>query len=164
MISTIEVRHCVHVSERPFDEVVAAFMLATGSVEEGFGSVAAGATTREEFEAAFRAREGSSDFMRFSVIDHGKWLAVMGRPANALMIVLGNPLIAWTMLQHDIAAGLDVPVRMSIHEDPDGRTRVSYDLPSTLMSFIENGDVARAARDLDRKLVALAEVISGVSA
>ncbi|MDR6955924.1 hypothetical protein J2X65_005311, partial [Ancylobacter sp. 3268] len=66
MSRTIEVRHCVHVSERPFDEVVAAFMLATGSVEEGFGSVAAGATTREEFEAAFRAREGSSGLERLT--------------------------------------------------------------------------------------------------
>ncbi|MDR6955938.1 uncharacterized protein (DUF302 family) [Ancylobacter sp. 3268] len=102
--------------------------------------------------------------MRFSVIDHGKWLAVMGRPAKALMIVLGNPLIAWTMLQHAIAAGLDVPVRLSIHEDPDGRTRVSYNLPSTLMSFIDNDQLAWAARGLDSKLVALAEMISGVPA
>src|SRR3546814_19465876 len=93
MISTIEVQHCVHLSDRPFDEVVAAFMEATGSVEEGFGVVAAGATTQPEFEAAFRLREGSSGFMRFSVIDHGRWLAVMGRQAPALMLVLGNPQI-----------------------------------------------------------------------
>src|SRR3546814_3477548 len=83
MISTIEVQHCVHLSDRPFDEVVAAFMEATGSVEEGFGVVAAGATTQPEFEAAFRLREGSSGFTRFSVIDHGRWLAVMGRQAQA---------------------------------------------------------------------------------
>src|SRR3546814_769933 len=164
MISTIEVQHCVHLSDRPFDEVVAAFMEATGSVEEGFGVVAAGATTQPEFEAAFRLREGSSGFMRFSVIDHGRWLAVMGRQAQALMIVLGNPLIAWTMLRHDVAAGLNVPVRLSIHEDPEGKTRVSYDLPSSLMSFIVDGDLADAARELDRKLVALAETISGVTA
>src|SRR3546814_5681819 len=89
--------------------------------------------------------------MRFSVIDHGRWLAVMGRQAQALMIVLGNPLIAWTMLRHDVAAGLNVPVRLSIHEDPEGKTRVSYDLPSSLMSFIVDGDLADAARELDRK-------------
>src|SRR3546814_9575224 len=96
-------------------------MEATCSVEEGFGVVAAGATTQPEFKAAFRLREGSSGFMRFSVIDHGRWLAVMGRQAQALMIVLGNPLIAWTMLRHDVAAGLNVPVRLSIHEDPEGK-------------------------------------------
>lgn len=164
MISTINVQHCIHISDRRFDDVVAAFMNATGSIEEGFGKVAAGATTQAEFEAAFRAREGTSGFMRFSVIDHGRWLAIMGRPARALMVVLGNPLIAWTMLRHDIAAGLDVPVRLSIHEDQDGKTRVSYDLPSTLMSFIVDDDLAHAAHELDSRLVALAQRISGVSA
>src|SRR3546814_12050172 len=102
-------------------------MEATCSVEEGFGVVAAGATTQPEFEAAFRLREGSSGFMRFSVIDHGRWLAAMGRQAQALMIVLGNPLIAWTMLRHDVAAGLNVPARLSLHEDPEVTTRVYYD-------------------------------------
>lgn len=164
MIKELAVEHRVHVTERSFDNVVTAFMAATGSVEEGYEKVAASAATEEEFEAVFRAREGSSGFMRFMVVDHGKWLATVGQPAKALMIVLGNPLLARTMLRHDIGAGLDVPVRIFIHEDGDGRTRVSYDLPSSLMSFSDNPELGAPAARLDAKLVSLAEAISGVSA
>src|SRR3546814_12818568 len=131
-------------------------MEATGSVEEGFGVVAAGATTQPEFEAAFRLREGSSGFMRFSVIDHGRWLAVMGRQAQALMIVLGNPLIAWTMLRHDVAAGLNVPVRLSIHEAPEGKTRVSSGMPTSLLSLNFAGVLVCLPRKINTNIVARA--------
>jgi hypothetical protein len=47
--------------------------------------------------------------------------------------------------------------------DTDGSTRVAYDLPSSLMSGLENADVSAAAAKLDEKLVALAKAITGVS-
>jgi uncharacterized protein (DUF302 family) len=100
--------------------------------------------------------------MRFDVIDHGSWLATIGQRAKAVMVVLGNPLIARTMLRHDVGAGLNVPVRIFIYQD--GKTRVAYDLPSTLMSNLKGDPVAEAALKLDAKLVALAERISGVKA
>ena len=106
----------------------------------------------------------SSDFMRFDVIDHGSWLATIGQRAKAVMVVLGNPLIARTMLRHDVGAGLNVPVRIFIYQHQDGKTRVAYDLPSTLMSNLKGDPVAEAASKLDAKLVALAERISGVKA
>jgi hypothetical protein len=45
----------------------------------------------------------------------------------------------------------------------DGHTRVTYDLPSTLMSGLDEADVAEAARKLDAKLIAVAETISGAT-
>jgi uncharacterized protein (DUF302 family) len=164
MIRSIAVEHYEHVSDRSFESVVAALKAATGSVEEGFAQVTNQATNSEEFEAIFRAREGSSGFMRFDTFDHGKWLQLIGQTAKAVMVILGNPLIARTMLQHDIRAGLNVPVRLLIYEHTDGSTRVAYDLPSSLMSGLENADVTAAATKLDEKLVALAKAITGVGA
>jgi uncharacterized protein (DUF302 family) len=164
MIQVLEVEHHEHVSTHSFEEVMHAFYQATGSIEEGFGQVAKTAHSAEEFEQIFKAREGSSGFMRFDVIDHGHWLATIGQRAKAVMVVLGNPLIARTMLRHDIGAGLNVPVRIFIYQHSDGKARVAYDLPSTLMSNLPGEDVAEAASKLDAKLVALAEHISGVKA
>ncbi|XHR29800.1 MAG: DUF302 domain-containing protein [Chthoniobacteraceae bacterium] len=60
---------------------------------------------------------------------------------------IGNPLIARTMLEHDIVAGLNVPVRVMIYEDaPSRTTRLTYDLPSSLM---QNEKVTEAAKKLD---------------
>jgi uncharacterized protein (DUF302 family) len=165
MIKSTSVEHREHLSDRSFQEILATFMEVTGSVEEGYAKVAADATDVESFERIFAARESTSGFMRFAVIDHGKWLTdIYNIPSKAVMVVLGNPLIAITMLRHDRGVGLNVPVRISIYEDVDGRTRVSYDLPSTLMESLENDEVTAAARKLDAKLIALATQISGVDA
>jgi uncharacterized protein (DUF302 family) len=164
MIRSITVQHYEHVTDNSFESVVAAFKAATGSVEEGFTQVTDQATNSQEFEAVFRAREGNSGFMRFDTFDHGKWLRLIGQTAKAVLVILGNPLIARTMLQHDIRAGLNVPVRLLIYEHADGSTRVTYDLPSSLMSGLENADVSAAAAKLDAKLIALAEAITGAKA
>lgn len=43
---------------------------------------------------------------------------------KAPMYIIGNPLIAMTMLKHEVAAGLNVPVRIMIYEDVgSGTTR-----------------------------------------
>jgi hypothetical protein len=73
--------------------------------------------------------------MRFLTIDHGAWLARTGLGAKARMYTIGNPLIAWTMIKHDLGVGLNVPVRLMIYEDAgSGTVRLAYDLPSSLMS------------------------------
>ena len=95
--------------------------------------------------------------MRFLTVDHGAWLARIGLNAKARMYTIGNPLIAQTMLKHDIAAGLNVPVRLMIYEDAANlTTRLVYDLPSSLMIGLQNEMVAAAAKKLDAKLIALA--------
>ena len=158
MRTTFTVHHNEHVSSRPFEEVVSAFESAVGSVEEtGFPALLATTKSAEEFESRVKSREGTSGFMRFFTADHGAWLARIGLNARARMYTIGNPLVARTMLEHDIAAGLNVPVRLIIYEDGASRTtRLAYDLPSSLMSGLHNEKVAAAAKKLDAKLIALA--------
>jgi uncharacterized protein (DUF302 family) len=166
MKTTFTVRHNEHVSSRPFEEVVNAFESAVGSVEEsGFPAILATTKSAEEFEIRVRSHEGTSGFMRFLTVDHGAWLARIGLNAKARMYTIGNPLIAQTMLEHDIATGLNVPVRLMIYEDAVSRTaRLVYDLPSSLMSGLQNEKVAAAAEKLDAKLIALAVHATGAEA
>ncbi len=103
--------------------------------------------------------------MRFMRIDHGAWMSRIGLAARAILYILGNPLIARTLLEHDIGAGLNVPVRAMIYEDPhSGTCRFAYDLPSSLMARLGNEKLLAAARRLDEKLVALAESVTGAAA
>ena len=158
MKTTFTVRHNQHVSSRRFEEVVSTFESAVGSVEEtGFPALLASSKSAEQFETSVHSREGTSGFMRFLTIDHGAWLARIGLKAKARMYTIGNPLIARTMLEHDTASGLNVPVRLMIYEDVASRTtRLAYDLPSSLMSGLQNEEVPAAAKKLDAKLIALA--------
>jgi uncharacterized protein (DUF302 family) len=166
MRTTFTVHHNEHVSSRPFEEVVNAFESAVGSVEDtGFPALLAATKSAEEFESQVKSRESTSGFMRFLTADHGAWLARIGLNAKARMYTIGNPLIARTMLEHDIAAGLNVPVRLMIYEDAvSGTTRLAYDLPSSLMSGLQNEKVAGAAKKLDAKLIALAIHATGAEA
>jgi uncharacterized protein (DUF302 family) len=166
MRTTFKVHHNEHVSSRSFEEVVSAFESAVGSVENsGFPELLASTKSAEEFESRVKSREGKSGFMRFLTVDHGTWLARIGLNAKARMYTIGNPLIARTMLEHDIAAGLNVPVRLMIYEDALSRTtRLIYDLPSSLMSGLKNQKVAAAAKKLDAKLIALAIHATGAEA
>jgi hypothetical protein len=63
------------------------------------------------------------------------------------MYTIGNPLIARTMLEHSVAAGLNVPIRILIYEDAEsGTTRLVYDLP-----MVHSRGSTRKAEELFRR-------------
>ena len=106
--------------------------------------------------------------MEFHSINHGAWLPIYGPETSkskvdgtALQVkrfILGNPLIAITMLERDIDAGLFVPVEVLLVEDEEGKgCRVVYMLPSGLVAGYDgaSGELVEAARRLDEKLEVL---------
>ncbi len=120
--------------------------------------------TEDEYVAEVTRRYvGRSGFMLFAEIDHGGWLAVFGIRRRTVRVILGNPLIAVTMIRHDITAGLFAPVELLITEHEDGRgTNVVYVRPSSLIVLEENKPLRRAAEALDVKLAALVTTATGV--
>jgi uncharacterized protein (DUF302 family) len=174
MQQTYTVQHNEHSTQRGFDEVVRAFEAALGSVEDGaLTEIATSSRSAAEFEERVRSREGSSGFMRFLTVDHGEWMSHYGSGARSRMYTIGNPLIARTMLQHRVAAGLNVPIRLLIYENIESgttgvktgvTTRLAYDLPSSLMSVLGSDEVTAAAKKLDAKLIALAVHATGSEA
>lgn len=165
MATHFTVQHVEHVSSNAFEKVIAAFEGATGDISDGrFGRELAASRDVEDFERRIREFESTSGFMRFLMLDHGAWSALYGDSLKSRVYTLGNPLIAHTMLKHDTRVGLNVPVRVLIFEVGPGDVRFGYDLPSSLMSGLENADVTTAAHALDEKLAALAALSVGTQA
>jgi uncharacterized protein (DUF302 family) len=161
MVDSFAVEHREYPTERSFEEVVEVFERLVPPVDSTTLAVeVARAADGAELETYLRTKAGPSGFMRFATFDHGAWLAKLGRPAKNRSYILGNPLVARTMLVHDPGVGLNVPVRLLVYEGGDRRTRVAYDVPSTLMGRLHNLDVKKAAVLLDDKLRALAEAVT----
>ena len=74
---------------------------------------------------------------------------------KAVQYVVGNPLFALQMTQHDIRAGLYAPLRVLLYEDERGRTCLEYDTPSSLFGRFNDDRISPTAAMLDKKLEAL---------
>ena len=104
------------------------------------------------FEADVQRQAGPSDFMLMHLIDHTSWLSTAGVDRKALRVILGNPLIAITMIRHDLTAGLFAPVEVLLTEVDDNRSALTYVKPSSLMVVDDNPPLHAAALILDDKL------------
>ncbi|MCW0233889.1 MAG: DUF302 domain-containing protein [Ferrovibrio sp.] len=166
MIESFSVQHCEHVSQRSFEDVVTRFEAELGNLADPaiIPREVAAATGSADFEARIKAYEGRSGFMRFLTNDHGAWMTRMGVEAKIRSYIIGNPLVARTMITHDPGVGLNVPIRVLIFQTASGEVRLAYDLPSSLMSRLNNDEVSASAFRLDTKLRDLAELATGVPA
>ena len=106
----------------------------------------------EAVKARLEGMAGSSGFMLFRTSDHGALLRLAGQTKRAVQYLLGNPLFAIQMTQHDIRAALYAPLRVLVYEDEGGKTCVEYDRPSSLFGQFGNASVTEVATLLDRKL------------
>ncbi len=151
-------------STRSFDEVLLNLRKLVGTVpSQAAARQKSGGPTRENFEKAIQSQVGASDFMLFFEIDHGQWLPVFGIQRKVVRWILGNPLIAITMIRHDITAGLFAPVELLLFENESGDgSTVIYDLPSSLMAIEPNPALLEAAHELDLKLQTLVSRVTGV--
>ena len=98
---------------------------------------------------------GPIGFMLFATHNHGALLRLAGQQRKAVQYVVGNPLFALQMTQHDIRASLYAPLRVLIYENEDGKTCVEYDKPSSLFGQFGDDRISPTAAMLDRKLEAL---------
>ena len=146
----------VHVAtNKTFGEVTKAFEAELGKFD---GDVRKAATSSEEIEEAkakITAMAGPSGFMLFGTSDHGALLRLAGQKRKAIQYVVGNPVFALQMTQHDIRASLYAPLRVLIYGNEEGKTCVEFDKPSSLFGQFNDSRIAPTATMLDRKLEAL---------
>ncbi len=151
----ISVDHVRLATDKPFDEVTAAFERQLGRFEPGVYQALAAGGDAEGARAKIEGMAGPSGFMLFGTQDHGSLLRLAGQERKAVQYVIGNPLFALQMTQHDIRASLYAPLRVLIYEDGQGQTCVEYDRPSSLFGQFGNDRIAPTTAMLDRKLEAL---------
>ena len=129
-------------STRSFDEVLLSLQQLVGTTTEhidvlqGFSERV---HTREDYEKVVQSHLGESDFMPFFSLNHSNWLPFFGIQRKVMRLIIGNPLIAITMIQHDINASLFTPVELLLYENESGHgSTVVYDLPSSLIAIERN--------------------------
>jgi len=106
----------------------------------------------ESVRARLEGMAGPSGFMLFGTQNHGALLRLARQERKAVQYVVGNPLFALQMTQHDIRASLYAPLRVLLYENEEGNTCVEYDRPSSLFGQFGNASVTEVATMLDRKL------------
>jgi uncharacterized protein (DUF302 family) len=149
-------------SAKSYDELVAALLADIGEKPVSLDDLAATTDSWESYQHQVQTHVGPSGFMLFGLVDHGAWITKAGIDRKVLRVILGNPLIAITMLRHDVTAGLFVPVELLLVDQGEARSSLTYVKPSSLMVVEPNPQLLSAAQELDTKLAALAtKVTSG---
>ena len=153
--SRFSVDHVRLTTDKPFADVTTAFERQLGRFDPDVYKALAASGDAEGARARIEAMAGPSGFMLFSTNDHGSLLRLAGQKRKAVQYVVGNPLFALQMTQHDIRASLYAPLRALIYENEEGKTCVEYDRPSSLFGQFGDDRIAPTAATLDRKLEAL---------
>lgn len=106
--------------------------------------------TMDKLESIVKAK-GLTVFLR---VDHQANAAKVDliMPA-AQVLIFGNPKMGTSMMNADIRAGLDLPLRVLVYEDSEGKTWISYHNPQELKEDYQLADspaVAKAEQALDK--------------
>ena len=159
--TTFTVVHIRRTTDKPFGDVINAFERQLGRFDPDVYKALAEGRDTEGAKAKIEAMAGPSGFMLFATHNHGALLRLAGQKRKAIHYVVGNPLFAFQMTQHDIRASLYAPLRVLIYENDEGKTCVEYDKPSSLFGQFGNERISPIAAMLDRKLEALVSAAFG---
>ena len=147
-------------SAKSYDELVAALLADVGDRPVPIDDVPKDFASWDSYRTKVESYVGASGFMLFATFDHGGWISKAGVNRKVLRAIIGNPLIAITMLRHDVTAGLFAPVELLLVGEANGRSSVTYVKPSSLMVVESNPALLAAAEELDAKLAALAQKVA----
>jgi uncharacterized protein (DUF302 family) len=101
-----------------------------------------------EVVAALRAAIRARGITEYAVVDHGHDMAEAGAPGFvAWTLVFGNPAAGARLLARDLAAAVDIPLRLAVISGADGGSEI----------------VLRDMRSLlDESLAEIADALTGV--
>jgi len=150
-------------SDQPFESVLDDLLDDIGHEPVPLTDIARDAASWDEYQRAMAVHVGPSDFMLFALLDHGSWIGKAGVQRKATRIILGNPMIAITLIRHDLTAGLFAPVELIVYENDVGLASVDYVKPSSLL-ISPRSALLDAAIALDEKLHRLVEKVTRMQA
>ena len=107
-----------------------------------------------EVVSALREELKSRGITEYAVVDHGHDMAQAGAPAFAAWtLVFGNPAAGAKLLARDIAAAVDIPLRLAVIAAADGGSEIVLrDMRSLLDEDL--GDIADAFTSVLRAVAA----------
>jgi len=113
--------------------------------------------TMDKFESLIKSK-GMTVFAR---VDHKKNAAgIEMKMSDAEVLIFGNPKGGTVLMKQDGAVSLDLPLRVAVYQDKDGKVWLSYHNPQDLKN---NYDVAAGAKVLNKVEGALDKLSSAVT-
>ncbi|HIP94428.1 MAG TPA: DUF302 domain-containing protein [Leucothrix sp.] len=113
--------------------------------------------TMDKFEALIKSK-GMGVFAR---IDHKKNAAGIDMKMNdAEVLIFGNPKGGTVLMKNDISVSLDLPLRVAVYKDNDGKVWISYHNPQAVK---ESYKITTGTKVLDKVEGALDKLTSAVS-
>jgi uncharacterized protein (DUF302 family) len=89
----------------------------------------------ERVVAALREVVRSSGMTEYAVVDHGHDMAAAGSPGFAAWtLVFGNPAGGAKLLARDLAAAVDIPLRLAVISAEPGRSQIVLREMGSLLS------------------------------
>ena len=150
-------------SSKGFRNVVAAIEVAVGHPDmRAFAEKVSTAKTFPEMEKFVRDAIGTSELMEFTRMDLGAFLRKRtGKESwRNLRLIVGNPIIMSSMVEHVPDAGSYAPVTVLIDERSDG-VHLSYDRMASCLATYGSPEALKIAQDLDSKVEALLVAAAG---
>ncbi|KAJ3999551.1 hypothetical protein F5050DRAFT_934607 [Lentinula boryana] len=107
---------------------------------------------------------GDDDFIYFLQLPHN-WINYYKPGTGSVVVyVIGNPVIAQTMMVEDIRSSFNIPPRVLVVEkENNSGTEIHYHLPSAVYAISDNPALKAAAESLDGKLEALIRKVTSES-
>jgi uncharacterized protein (DUF302 family) len=150
-------------SSKRFHEVVAAIEAAVGHPDmRSFSKNIGAAKTFPEMEEIVREAIGPSELMEFMRMDLGAFprKRIGIESWRSLRLIVGNPIIMSSMMEHVPDAGSYAPVTVLIDERADG-VHLSYDRMASFLATYGSHEALKIAQDLDSKVEALLAAAAG---
>lgn len=144
----IVVSHGSGTLRAPFD----AFKQALESLAGRFEADVARDAAPADVYTTIEKMQGEEGLMIFGMQNHGALFVMKGQERKAIRYHIGNPLIAFSMTQHDIRAALYAPLTVLIYELDADTIAVEFDLPSTQFGQFGVPEIAEVGFQLDGKL------------
>ncbi|KAJ7638759.1 hypothetical protein FB45DRAFT_863686 [Roridomyces roridus] len=166
-VNTYPLQLVTYSTTLPTDEVIARLDVEVAK-SKCPGKEFDGYNSKDELEAVLNAATGPSGLMfvlhRVQPRQMAPYYQTTPKPpTKTLFYITGNPIIAETMIRHDIRASYNVPPRILIIEKESGGTDVVFHLPSSVIYLNkEDMQMKAAAEALDRIMEGMAERITAV--
>jgi len=107
----------------------------------------------EQAVVSLRAELTKRGITEYAVVDHGRDMAQAGAPGfSAWTLVFGNPAAGARVLAADLAAAVDIPLRIAVIKSESGTELVYRDMRTLLGAGLE--DVADALTGALRDIAA----------
>lgn len=106
----------------------------------------------EQTADAIKQLVAKNGMMVMAEVDQGKMLSMAGLSLKATLYLVGNPNVGKQLFEQNHGVGLYVPLRVFVYSEEKGKTFITYDKPSSLLSQYRNDKIAMVAKMLDQKL------------